>query len=135
MENKSPVAIGRGSNLRPANRFGSPTRSVPLDLIEPDEDALAALRDPATEYLPDRSRSVVSENTSPDVGFRFSVNPYRGCAHGCAYCYARPTHEYLGFDAGLDFETKIAVKHDAPRLFREFLARDAWVRSRSPCPA
>jgi DNA repair photolyase len=69
----------------------------------------------------------VTENVSPDVGFRFSLNPYRGCEHGCSYCYARPTHEYLGYDAGLGFETKILVKHDAPELFRAFLARPTWV--------
>src|SRR4051812_36945044 len=126
MENKLPVAAGRGANIRPASRFERQTRSLPLDLIEPDEDALAALRNPATEYLPDRSKSVVTENASPDVGFRYSLNPYRGCLHGCAYCYARPTHEYLGFDAGLGFETKILVKHDAPDLFRAFLGRGKW---------
>jgi DNA repair photolyase len=60
------------------------------------------------------------------VPFRYSLNPYRGCEHGCAYCYARPTHEYLGLNAGLDFESKIFVKHRAPELFREFLARDRW---------
>jgi DNA repair photolyase len=60
------------------------------------------------------------------VFFRYSVNPYRGCQHGCAYCYARPTHEYLGFSAGLDFETRIIVKHDAPELLRDFLSRPSW---------
>jgi len=60
------------------------------------------------------------------VPFRYSLNPYRGCEHGCPYCLARPTHEYLGLNAGLDFETKILVKEEAPALFRDFLARDAW---------
>jgi DNA repair photolyase len=70
---------------------------------------------------------VVSENDSPDVSFRYSLNPYRGCLHGCSYCYARPSHEYLGLNAGIDFETKIFVKHKAPALFREWLSRDRYV--------
>ena len=67
-----------------------------------------------------------AENDSPDVGFRYSVNPYRGCAHGCSYCYARPTHEYLGLSAGLDFETKVFVKYRAAELLRNFLAQPSW---------
>ena len=106
---------GRGSNLNPPNRFGGPYHVQDLEQVENDEEYLAGLGKPATEYIPDKTRSVVSKNDSPDVGFRYSVNPYRGCSHGCAYCYARPTHEYLGLNAGLDFETKILVKHDAPR--------------------
>jgi DNA repair photolyase len=94
-------------------------------VIEPDGSDGPARR--STRFVTDRSKSVVTENDSPDVGFRFSLNPYRGCEHGCPYCYARPTHEYLGFDAGLGFETDIVVKPDAPRLFRGFLARDSWV--------
>jgi DNA repair photolyase len=97
-----------------------------LDQVEHDEEYLASLRSRPTEYLPDRSRSIVTENDSPDVPFRYSINPYKGCSHGCSYCYARPTHEYLGLNAGLDFETKIFVKEDAPALFREFLSRDRW---------
>jgi DNA repair photolyase len=99
-----------------------------LDLaeVEDDQEYLNSLRNRPTEYLPDRSRTIVSENDSPDVGFRYSINPYRGCSHGCSYCYARPTHEFLGLNAGLDFETKVFVKEDAPALFREFLSRKSW---------
>ena len=66
------------------------------------------------EVFEENTRSILSENTSPDLPFRWSVNPYRGCFHACAYCYARPTHEYLGFGAGTDFDTKIVVKPRAP---------------------
>src|SRR5579871_6893022 len=124
MGNRRTVNTGRGANVRPPNRFERTTRVVPLDLIDPDEGDPAERSNPATEFHADLSRSVVSENQSPDVGFRYSLNPYRGCEHGCVYCYARPTHEYLGFNAGLDFERRIMVKDDAPALLREtFLAR------------
>src|SRR5919112_4549081 len=127
MENKRPHARGRGSQLDPPNRFGGPLHVLDLEQVEHDEEYLEGLHYRPTEYLPDRSRSIVTENDSPDVSFRYSLNPYRGCAHGCSYCYARPTHEFLGFNAGLDFETKILVKEDAPELFREFLSRERWV--------
>ncbi len=78
------------------------------------------------EYLEDSSNSIITENQSPDVTFRYGLNAYRGCLHGCSYCYARPGHEYLGFNAGLDFETKIVVKPRAAELFREFLSRPRW---------
>jgi DNA repair photolyase len=84
------------------------------------------LRQIPTELFRDSSRSILSKNTSPDVPFTYSVNPYRGCEHGCSYCYARPSHEYLGFSAGLDFETKIVVKEDAPRLLSEALQKPSW---------
>src|SRR5262249_2502872 len=116
MENKRPEARGRGSQSNPPNRFGGPLHVLDLEDREHDEEYPTALRNPPTEYLPDRARSIVTENDSPDVGFRYSVNPYRGCSHGCSYCYARQTHEYLGLGAGLDFETKIFVKEDAPEL-------------------
>lgn len=74
----------------------------------------------------DKSQSILSENDSPDIGFRFSVNPYRGCLHGCAYCYARPSHEYLGFGAGSDFERKIMVKHRAAELLEQAFQKKRW---------
>src|SRR6266511_4068278 len=74
----------------------------------------------------DDTRSILSHNDSPDVGFAWSVNPYRGCFHACAYCYARPSHEYLGFGAGTDFDRKITVKPEAPRLLRDAFERPSW---------
>jgi len=118
--------VRHGSQLNPPNRFEAVQRQADLDHVEGDDEYLATLQQRPVEYLIDDSKSIVSENDSPDLGFRFSLNPYRGCQHGCSYCYARNSHEYLGFNAGLDFETKIVVKHDAPRLFRDFLARKAW---------
>src|SRR5687768_2391714 len=126
MGNNRPPVKGRGSNLNPPNRFGVPLHVLELDLLDHDGEYLAAIQNPATRYFPDDSKTVITENSSPDVGFRFSLNPYRGCLHGCSYCYARPTHEYLGLNAGLDFETKIFVKHKAPALFREWLSRDKY---------
>ncbi|HZW34888.1 MAG TPA: PA0069 family radical SAM protein, partial [Isosphaeraceae bacterium] len=79
-----------------------------------------------TDYLIDHSRTIIAENDSPDVGFEVSINPYRGCEHGCSYCYARATHEFLGYSAGLDFETKILVKEEAPQLLRKALSSPKW---------
>lgn len=94
------------------------------------EDASALeeedLRQIRTEFIRDSSKSLLSQNTSPDVPFTYSINPYRGCEHGCIYCYARPTHEYLGFSAGLDFETKIMVKPDAPALLEKAFMNPSW---------
>ncbi len=118
---------GRGAVTRPANRFGE-THAVPdWEHVANDADDIADLNAVPTTYLPDASRSIISENDSPDLPFRYSLNPYRGCQHGCAYCYARPTHEYLGLSAGLDFESKIFVKHQAAELLRDWLARDRYV--------
>ena len=78
------------------------------------------------EVIDDHSRTILSKNDSPDIGFDFSVNPYRGCFHGCAYCYARPSHEYLSLGAGTDFERRIVVKRDAPTLLRQALRRSSW---------
>ncbi len=79
------------------------------------------------EVFEERARSILSSNESPDLGFRWSVNPYRGCYHGCAYCYARPTHPYLGHGAGTDFERKLVVKVNAPELLREAFERPSWI--------
>src|SRR5207237_2891179 len=103
-----------------------PVHVLDLAEVEHDEEYLDSLRNRPTEYLVDRSRTIVTENDSPDVSFRYSINPYRGCSHGCSYCYARQTHEYLGLNAGLDFETKVMVKVDAPGLYRAFLSREDW---------
>ena len=111
---------GRGVGLNTANRFTE--LAVELDLAEVTDDDLRT----RTRYLDDTSRSVISTNDSPDIGFDTSINPYRGCEHGCSYCYARPTHEYLGLSAGLDFERVILVKRNAPRLLRDKLERSAW---------
>ena len=110
---------GRGTPENPANRF------EPLH-VEPDPEGELPSPSVPTQFFHDTSRSILTENESPDVGFRYSLNPYRGCEHGCIYCYARPSHEYLGFSAGLDFESRILVKKDAPDLLRRALANPRW---------
>ncbi len=109
---------GRGVAYDPPNRF----ETVHVEM----EPGHYAEEKPRTEFLADATRSVVARNQSPDVGFDVSVNPYRGCEHGCVYCYARPTHEYLGFSSGLDFERKILVKLRAPELLRDALSKPSW---------
>src|SRR5690606_33892994 len=79
-----------------------------------------------TNFLEDASQTILCHNDSPDVGFDFSVNPYRGCEHGCVYCYARPTHEYMGYSAGLDFETQIFYKPRAAALLDAALSKKSW---------
>lgn len=113
---------GRGTRLNPANRF----ERLHLEQAAVEDDPELAAPPAPTELYRDASRSILAENDSPDVGFRFSLNPYRGCEHGCVYCYARPSHEYLGFSAGLDFERKLMVKADAPALLREALSAPRW---------
>lgn len=117
---------GRGAAIQPENPYLPVHVEADLEHVAEDEDYLNQLGRPPTEYMPDDSQSIVAENDSPDIGFRYSVNPYRGCSHGCSYCYARPGHEYLGLSAGLDFETKVLVKFRAAELLRDFLARPRW---------
>ena len=126
MNSDMNLPIGRGSGLNPVNRFTGVEIEPDQEYLEFDDDALTELRRPKTRYFEDASRSVISENDSPDIPFRYSLNPYRGCLHGCSYCYARPSHEYLGLNAGLDFETKIFVKKDAATLFRSWLCRPGY---------
>ena len=121
----TPFAQGRGTTQNPPSRFEvlelepDPERQDG----EPNDERLRGL---PTRYLRDTSKTIISSNTSPDVPFDRSVNAYRGCEHGCVYCYARPTHEYLGLSAGLDFETQIFVKERAPELLRAELAHRSW---------
>jgi DNA repair photolyase len=112
--------VGRGAAGNPKNRFER--IEVEPDPAEHD----AGEPRPETVYLRDFSRSIIARNNSPDIGFDASINPYRGCSNGCVYCYARPTHEYLGLSAGLDFESKILVKEDAPELLRKGLSSRRW---------
>jgi len=115
---------GRGASGNVAHRFSDETRRAEDDGWEP-----AAPSNPRTRLLVDRAKSIISRNDSPDIGFDQSLNPYRGCEHGCIYCYARPTHAFLGLSPGLDFETQIFMKPDAPRLLREEFGHPDYVCS------
>jgi DNA repair photolyase len=115
---------GRGAGGNTPNRFEKVYCTPDADVTQVSEEEI--FPSPRTQFLDDHTKTIITENDSPDVGFRFSINPYRGCEHGCVYCYARPTHEYLGLSAGIDFETKIFVKHKAPLLLRERLTSPAW---------
>ena len=118
---REPGRGRRGTFLNPTGRF------EPLT-IEADPDAGPDLAEGPipTRYFRDSSRSLITRNDSPDIPFTHSINVYRGCEHGCIYCYARPYHEYLGLSAGLDFETKILVKENAPEILKTELGRRSW---------
>src|SRR5881394_2087897 len=115
-----PPIPGRGTSINPPNRFEQLH-------VEPDPDCPPEERPhPRTEFFFDASESVLTRNDSPDTPYTVGLNPYRGCEHGCAYCFARPFHEYLGWSSGLDFETKILVKLHAAELLRTELSAKKW---------
>jgi DNA repair photolyase len=125
MELLRQIRTGRGAARDLPNRFQALALDLDPDVVQgnPEDEALP---NPKTHFLDDTTESIIVRNDSPDIGFGASLNPYRGCEHGCAYCYARPTHEYLGFSAGLEFETKIMVKRRAPELLRRELSAAKW---------
>jgi DNA repair photolyase len=117
----NPQARGSAANL--PNRFEK--LAVELDpeaLVDEDGQPLPI----RTQFFRDDTQSIIAWNDSPDIPFRAGISPYRGCEHGCAYCFARPTHEYLGFSAGVDFESKIMIKERAPELLRAALSKKSW---------
>lgn len=120
MSTPQPIR-GRGAADNPPNRFIPLYREVMDGWTEEGDPA------PRTRFFRDDPKSIFSTNDSPDIPFDISLNPYRGCEHGCIYCYARPTHEYLELSAGLDFESKIFIKEDAPELVRRELSSPRWV--------
>lgn len=109
----------RGSFINPVQRF----ESYHVDYDDINDSGFTTHK---TQLLTDDSQSIITFNKSPDLSYDASLNPYRGCEHGCSYCYARPYHEFLGFNSGLDFETKIVVKPNAATLLRKELARVSW---------
>src|SRR3984957_1001472 len=121
---ESKLRTGRGAPRDLPNRFEKLAIDLDPDVVQPDPETDGeSMPNPKTIFLDDTTESIIVKNESPDVGFSAGINPYRGCEHGCAYCYARPYHEYLGFSAGLEFETKIMVKRRAAELLRQELSR------------
>jgi len=119
---------GRGAASNPEGRFETIRRSVEDDGWTPDADVVEPAR-PKTQVTIEAARSIISRNDSPDIGFDLSINAYRGCEHGCTYCYARPSHGYLNLSAGLDFETRLFAKTNAAELLRKELAKPSHVCS------
>ncbi|HKI98666.1 MAG TPA: PA0069 family radical SAM protein [bacterium] len=121
-----PRQRGRGTAENPANRFDRLELPWDAEWLESEHQAGEQGWRRRTEFFVDTSKSVLSRNDSPDLGFEYSLNAYRGCEHGCMYCYARPSHEYLGFSAGLDFESRIVIKPDAPALLERAIRAKGW---------
>ena len=113
---------GRGALGNPDNRFESTAR----ERLDDGWNSLEEEENPTLELIRDASRSIISRNRSPDVPFSHSINPYRGCEHGCIYCFARPSHAYLGHSPGLDFETRLHYKPDAAALLERELGRRGY---------
>lgn len=113
---------GRGAQIKTGNKFLK--AQYVTEHIEGLDEALQSA--PTTQVFVESAKTIVNKVTSPDLGMMYSTNPYQGCEHGCIYCYARNTHEYYGFSAGLDFESKIIVKKDAPRLVEKFILNPNW---------
>ena len=125
MKNKNYIK-GRGAQENTPNKFLQhlhETRSDFLEFCRIEEEIIDANK---TQYIPIFPKTIVNKVTSPDIGMPYSMNPYQGCEHGCIYCYARNTHEYWGYSAGLDFERRILIKKDAPRLLEEKLKSKTW---------
>jgi DNA repair photolyase len=121
------TAPGRGTGLAPANRFERIMVEPDPDHAELDELGVPVEQPlPRTQFYEDATETILNRYDSPDLGAGWGVNPYRGCEHGCAYCFARPFHDYLGWNSGLDFETRILVKTRAPALLRTELASPHW---------
>ena len=122
MESENPYFKGRGAQINVHNKFIQ--KSYVQEHVEGVDDW--EQENSTTTFINSVAKSIVNKVSSPDVGMAYSANPYQGCEHGCTYCYARNSHEYWGFSAGLDFERKIIIKQDAPKLFKEFLSKKGW---------
>jgi DNA repair photolyase len=125
---RTPIK-GRGAASRVAGRFDKTATTGEDDGWGSVYDGLDEAARPRTQVTEERARSIITRNTSPDVGFSQSINPYRGCEHGCVYCFARPSHAYLDLSPGLDFETRLFAKTNAAERLREELAKSGYVPS------
>jgi DNA repair photolyase len=122
-ESAIPFKKGRGSQIQIKNRFHEQHTEFDEDFLNSEEFAEQLKRTQIIEVFP---KTIINEVNSPDLGFYYSLNPYQGCEHGCTYCYARPTHEYWGYDAGQDFETKILVKKNADELLKNAFSKPKY---------